>query len=482
MRRSSLPNVKDNLVITRANARYPHSQNVSRSWQPRDVVARVRTEERLARSVGERSQERKVLEWCKKNNVNVIRKLPKLDSTVITSRGINEERFTSFVDEAKLVKREQPVKPPDYNKEKARPSTEHRENFCAFCQRDLPKKRQRARKSTFFTSPYECEHCGASNDIYLDSDKNVSESESEDDPKFSESVHDTIRRGNPEQVIDHRTFSEDETKSESLERIVDIENDESDIFWRSDSDFNSFPGNFEENLADINLNEDCYSGTVFLTETSLGSHSIPPVEVKVAWDDDNSNQFAEISRTIATDDGIEDDVTSQESCDVTSQDSQSRMSNNFEESSLENPGTNSLSLENDSIDLGPRLSPTPPPPQGRRGSSPRNFLYGEHPKRRGSEEVHVTSMDGSYDMTQSPIANRSVGLTRVALMRLSRSKTRGSRSSPGTPQPVARSKEESRSHSHDPQDSYSFLDAVSPEIKSIHKHENRQNSSDSQDS
>lgn len=318
-------------------------------------------------------------------------------------------------------------------------TAEHCKNFCKFCQRELPKKRHRARKPTFFKSPYECEHCGASNDIHFESYKNDSESESEDDPKFSESVHDTIRRGNPEQVIDHRTFSENEQNSESSEKFVDIENDESDIFWRIDSDFNGFSGNVEESLADINLNEEGYEGTVFLTETSPGNHSIPPVEIKVAWDDDSSNQFAEISRTIATDDGIEDDVTSQESCVVSSPNSLSRTSDNIEQSRFENSGTNGLFSENNSSDLGPRLSPTPPS-YSRRGSTPRNFLYGEHRKRRSSEEVHLTSVDGSYDMTQSPIANRSVGLTRVALMRLSRSKTRGSLSSPGTPQPVARSK------------------------------------------
>ena len=78
--------VSDNLVVSRSNLSYTHSPNVSRSWEPHDVVARVRTEERLARSFGDRGQEKKVLDWCKKHNVNVIRKLPKLDPTILVSK------------------------------------------------------------------------------------------------------------------------------------------------------------------------------------------------------------------------------------------------------------------------------------------------------------------------------------------------------------------------------------------------------------
>ncbi|CAB4019024.1 Hypothetical predicted protein [Paramuricea clavata] len=481
MRRSSLPNVKDNLVITRPNVRFPQSPNVSRSWEPRDVVARVRAEERLARSVGDRGEERKVLEWCKKHNVNVIRKLPKLDSTILTSRGMNTEKFMSFVDEAKMVEREQPVKPPDYSKERT-PSAEHREEFCKFCERELPKKKRRRRNPK---SPYECEHCGTSNDIYDDSDGNISESESEDNPAVSESVRDTIRRGNTEEVIDHRTFLESYEKSENFSQKLetDIDNDDSDIFWRNESDFDSFHGNFEEQM-NLNDNEDGYNGTVFLTETTLGNHGNKPVEVKMAWDDDSSNQFAEISRTIATDDGIEaDDVTSQESFDVTSERSRSRNSDDFEKSESNCENLENLFPESDSK---PRLSPTPPSHK-RRGSSPRTFRFGDHHRSSSSGEVHVTTLAGeseSNDMTQSPIANRSVGLTRVALMRLGRqgrARTRGCRSSPGTPQHVART-EEPRSHSYDPHDSYSFLDAVSPEIKSVHERQNRPDSADSQNS
>ena len=80
--------ISDNLVVTHANAHLPHSPNVARSWSPRQI--RVRAEERLARSVGDREQERKVLEWCKKHNVNVIRKLPKLDSTVLVSSTLSD--------------------------------------------------------------------------------------------------------------------------------------------------------------------------------------------------------------------------------------------------------------------------------------------------------------------------------------------------------------------------------------------------------
>ena len=314
----------------------------------------------------------------------------------------------------------------------------------------MPKKRQRRRNSTFFTSPYECEHCGASNDIDDDSDENVSESESEDSPAVSESVSDTIRRGNPKQVIDHRTFSENENIFDnSCEKIQGVgEDDESDIFWRND--FDAFHGNFEEKMNLNDINEDSYDGTVFLTETMVGNHNNKPVEVKMAWDDDSSNQFAEISRTIATDDGIEvnddasletfnaiaDDVSSKENtCPTTDSFEQSKSNSENLEDTLSFP-------ENDSRY---RLSPTPPS-HLRRGRSPRNFRYGEHHRRQSAGEVHInfTSEENtseSYDMTQSPIANRSIGLSRVALMRLSRqsrTKTRGARSSPTAPEFAAR--------------------------------------------
>ena len=486
MRRSSLPNVKDNLVVSRSNLGYTHSPNVSRSWESHDVVARVRTEERLARSFGDRGQEKKVLDWCKKHNVNVIRKLPKLDPTILTSRGMNAERFTSFVDEVKMVERERPVKPQDYSKERIL-SAKRRENFCEFCQREMPKKRRR-RNRTFFTSPYECEHCGASNDINSDSDQNVSESESEDSPAVSESVSDTIRWGNPKQVIDHRTFSENEKISDnSSEKIQGGgEDDESDIFWRND--FDTFHGNFEEKMNLNDTNEDCYDGTVFLTETTVVHPNNKPVEVKMAWDDDSSNQFAEISRTIATDDGIEvNDHASQETFDsiadvVSSKESTSPTTDSFEESesNSENVEGTILFPESDSTY---RLSPTPPS-HHRRGRSPRNFRYGEQHRRQSAGEVHINSMSEentseSYEMTQSPIANRSIGLSRVALMRLSRqsrTKTRAARSSSTTAEFVVRI-QEPRSHSCDPDDPYSFPEDFSPEIKSVHQ--NKPDSSDS---
>ena len=325
-------------------------------------------------------------------------------------------------------------------KQERTPSAEHREKFCKFCQRELPKKRNRRRKRTFFTSPYECEHCGASNDIDYNDDDFVSESKDETTP--NENVRDTIRRGNPEQVIDHRTFSEHEENSGNLSKKADdSESDEGDIFWRTDSDFDSFQENLEENFSDLNLEED-HNNTVFLTETTLSNHSNRPVEVKMAWDDDSSNQFAEISRTIATDDGIEAaDVNSQDDFDVISQDSDSRISDNSEktESNSEISGNTNLFPENDSQ---LRLSPTPPS-HSRRGSSPRNFRYSEH-RRRNSRELHVTSNEEQntsdvIDMTRSPIANRSIGLTRIALMRMnrqSRSKSRGTQSSSATPRNI----------------------------------------------
>lgn len=308
----------------------------------------------------------------------------------------------------------------------------------------MPKKKRKRRNRKFPRSPYECELCGASNDILDDSGPNVSESEDEAIP--TETVRDTIQRGNAGQVIDHRTFSEHDEKSEnfSTKIHVDTENDESDIFWRSDSDFDGFHGNLEEQISDMNLNDDGYGGTVFLTETTLDNHSNRPMEIKMAWDDDSTNQFAEISRTIATDDGMEaEDVTSQESYDDVPQDNHFNISDNSEksDSNSEKLGNANLFPESDSR---LRLSPTPPS-HSRRGSSPRNFRYGGgHHRRNSSGEVHITSLDSERDsngMTQSPIANRSVGLSRVALMRLnrqSRARTRGSRSSPGTPQPVVR--------------------------------------------
>ena len=322
------------------------------------------------------------------------------------------------------------------------PSAEHREKFCEYCQRELPKKGRKRRTRKFPQSPYECEHCGASNDIYEDSEQNGSESEDEATP--TETVRDTIRRGNSEQVIDHRTFSEHEEKSENFSKTshVDTENDESDIFWRSESDFDGFQGKLEEQMSDMNLNEGDYGGTVFLTETTLGNHGNRPVEIKMAWDDDSTNQFAEISRTIATDDGIEAEcVTSRESYDVVSQDNHSKKSDNSEKSNSnsENLETANLLPENDS---GLRLSPTPPS-HSRRGSSPRNFRYSGHHRRNSSGEVHTTldNEKASADMTRSPIANRSVGLSRVALMRLSResrARTRGSSSTPEISRPVVR--------------------------------------------
>ena len=329
-------------------------------------------------------------------------------------------------------------------KQERTPSAKHHENFCEFCQRELPKKRRQRRNRTFSTSPYECEHCGATNDIDI-SDENVSESESEDIPAISESVQDTIRLGNPNHVIDHRTFSESDAKYENFSENVqtDIEDDESEIFWRNDSDFESFHGNFEEKLNLNDDNEHGYNGTVFLTETTTGTHGNRPMEVKMAWDDDSNNQFAEISRTIATDDGMEaDDVISQETFDVTADDvssegKSSRTSDYSEksDSNSENFGNTSLFPESESR---LRFSPTPPSHNRR---SPRNVRYGEHHRRQSAGEVHIASIErqttsDSNDMTQSPIANRSIGLTRVALMR-SRAKTRGSRSSPSTPQRVA---------------------------------------------
>ena len=326
-------------------------------------------------------------------------------------------------------------------KQERTPSAEHREKFCEFCQRELPKKKRKRRNRKFPRSPYECELCGASNHIDDAGGPNVSESEDEAIP--AETVRDTIQRGNAEQVIDHRTFSEHEEMSENFSEKsnVDTENEESDIFWRSDSDFDGFHGNLEEQMSDMNLNDDGYAGTVFLTETAFGNHGNRPVEIKMAWDDDSSSQFAEISKTIATDDGIEaEDVTSQKIYDDIPQENQSNVSDNSDSNS-ENLRNVNLFPESDSR---LRLSPTPPS-HSRRGSSPRNFRYGGgHDRRNSSGEVHLTSLDSerdSNDMTESPIANRSVGLSRVALMRLSRqsrARTRGSRSSPGTPQPVVR--------------------------------------------
>jgi hypothetical protein len=329
-------------------------------------------------------------------------------------------------------------------------SAERRESFCEFCQRKIPEKRKRRRRNpTFFTSPYECEHCGASNDIVDERDHNVSDSETEDNPAVSESVNDTIRRGNPKQVIDHRTFSENDTKSDiSLDKTQVVgEDDESDIFWRND--FDTFHENFEEKLNLNDINKSGYDSTVFLTETTFDNHGNKPVEVKMAWDDDSNNQFAEISRTIATDDGIEvddDDGTSLGRFDVLADDESLNESPCTTADSSEKSEANSEKLEeailfpeNDSMY---RLSPTPPA-HHRRGRSPRNSRYGEHHRRQSSGEVPVTSMmagentNESYDMTQSPIANRSIGLSRIALMRMtrqSRTKTRDSRSSPNTPE------------------------------------------------
>ena len=328
-------------------------------------------------------------------------------------------------------------------KQERTPSAEHREKFCGYCQRELPKRRRKCQTRKFPQTPYECEHCGASNDIYEDSEQNCSESE--DEATRTETVRDTIRRGNSEQVIDHRTFSEHEEKSENVSKTshVDTENDESDIFWRSESDFDGFQGKLEEQMSDMNLNEGDYGGTVFLTETTLGNHGNRPVEIKMAWDDDSTNQFAEISRTIATDDGIEaESVSPRESYDVVSQDKHSKKSDNSAKSNSnsENLETANLLPENDSRR---RLSPTPPS-YSRRGSSPRNFRYGGHHRRNSSGEVHITTLDSEKDsdnMTRSPIANRSVGLSRVALMRLSResrARTRGSKSTPETSRPAVR--------------------------------------------
>lgn len=78
------PSFLDNLVITHSNVQLTYPPNVSRSWSPREM--RVRAEERMAKSVGDRDQENEVLDWCKKNHITTFRKLPKLDSTILVSK------------------------------------------------------------------------------------------------------------------------------------------------------------------------------------------------------------------------------------------------------------------------------------------------------------------------------------------------------------------------------------------------------------
>ena len=290
----------------------------------------------------------------------------------------------------------------------------------------MPKKKRRRRHPTFFTSPYECEHCGTSNDIDDDSEHTDSSSESEDDPTPSERVSDTIRRGNPAQVIDHRTFPESAEKSENhSEEVVENNDDDNDIFWR---EVDTFQGNFEEKMSDLSLSdfsETCSRGTVFLTETPVGNHSNRPVEVKMAWDDDSGNQFAEISRTTAKDDGIEDDVSSADNRSGTLENTSEKSEGYSENVESGNPN---LFPESEVV----RLSPTPPSQNRPRSSPvPRKLRYGEY-HGHGSPGLEITAVDeGSAgetkDMTQSPIANRSVGLTRVALMRLSRQSRAGFR-------------------------------------------------------
>lgn len=467
MRRSSLPNVKDNLIVTRSNARYPNapSPNVSRSWSPREV--RVRAEERLARSVGDRDQERRVLEWCKKNRVNVVRRLPKLDSAILTARGVNTDKFMTFVDEAQIVEKEPRPTPYDPNKEKSSSALALTSNFCKYCQREMPSKKRKKRPS-FYSSPYECEYCGASNDIDSSVDGNLS-SDSDDDTTVPETVHDTIRRGNPTRVIDHRSFPERTEKSEkgNLDETGPAENDEMDIFWRDDAHeyFHRVDGEgVEDKMKDLSLSEGQSEKTVFLTEAHAPSENNRPVQVKMAWDDENNNQFAEISRTIATDDGLDEKDVSK-----TLSNAPERYSGNSDMRGAvclfqENDPTSGMKIrvhgrtpravsadDHVSDDVEGHVSDDVQGHAANHVSAPRkNLHYGnrhEGPPRMEGFEVTRTvrsssvtiseneqSDNGNNTMTRSPVANRSVGLSRVALMRLSResrSRTRPPRSSPG---------------------------------------------------
>ena len=235
-------------------------------------------------------------------------------------------------------------------------------------------------------------------------------------------------------MIDHRNFNEAQKRSENSDDLVVDDIEEMDIVWRDDSseysEYIKSLSNVEDGMNELNLNNEDRQ-TVFLTETTSDQPRLVN-DLKKAWDDDaNEEDCVDIDRT-----------------------------NNG--SSLENSPRASHNL---SSEKSPSLPRKPRPPAGVRvfqekdpvsgitvsmydrspaardyatsGNSPahRKSRRASHPAvlstrfEEGSylSDGELSQDEGTYQMTQSPVANRSVGLSRVALMRLSRQKRGDSR-------------------------------------------------------
>ena len=308
--------------------------------------------------------------------------------------------------------------------------------------------REPRRRPTFFTSPYQCEYCGASNDIDESGNSFTNFSSDSECPSVVETVNDVIRRGNPAHVIDHRTFPKTTEKSEKniSENPSRKEDEEMDILWRDDAnEYFEQVDKLEDEMEDLILTEGVQPDkkTVFITEASVPLENNRRVHVKMAWDDESNDHFAEISRTITRDDGLEEtDFQRTEAtrtgisdrynrklgmgdgaCLFQENDSVTGMKVRIHGRTLHDVSTNSTS--NDSNDSF-----------AEQVSILRNNIHvgGGQEGTSGSETLRVSRIMNSCgtntnydeasnsenDMARSPIANLSVRLSRVALMRLSR--------------------------------------------------------------
>ena len=313
-------------------------------------------------------------------------------------------------------------------------------NYCQYCQREMPSNKHR-RRSMSFTRPYDCEYCGASNNIDDTDDSITSSTDSEPCTSVAQTVRDTIRRGNPEHVIDHRTFYE---KAEKCERKEDCDvagDGEMDIFWRNDaSEYFEAVDNADvvDEMSNLSMQDE---QTVFLTEACVPVTNKRHAQVKVAWDDEGSTQFAEISRTIARDDGLhEKDVPRNEDAH----------SKTFGKDSSKPDMRSSACLfqENDPAS-GMKVRVHGRTQHGSRSGNNVSVHGKIHTAPCNGENLKVTTnihdtecntnvnqlkISNENVTIRSPIADRSVGLSRVALMRLSRAQRSQSNSlhySPG---------------------------------------------------
>ena len=298
-------------------------------------------------------------------------------------------------------------------------------NYCQYCQREMPSNKHR-RRSMSFTSPYDCEYCGASNNID-DTDDNISSTtDSEPCTSVAQTVRDTIRRGNPEHVIDHRTFHEKAEKSERKKGSDLAVDEEMDIFWRNDaSEYFEAVDNADvvDEMSNLSMQDE---QTVFLTETCIPVTNKRHAEVKMAWDDEGNTQLAEISRTIARDDGLhEKDVPRNEDAhsktlgkDSSKPDMRSSVCL-FQENDpasgmkVRVHGRTQHGSQSENVSVHDKIHTGPS--NGENLKITKNIHDTEC-----NTNVNQLKISNENLTIRSPIADRSVGLSRVALMRLSR--------------------------------------------------------------